>query len=171
MKRLLFFSVLLFVLVGCSGENTAKGIAEDYMDAVKLGNEYDQMEAREGFIDVFDYEYLQTLEVPEEQDTRNYDYDFWEDYYSDEYSTYTDYKNYYKDLYDDYEIIHEDDRNLELWDGKSYKEIHRFLYNVEIANELGEKLYKKAEITVEPGLYWNGEEHLEDYVITDINLR
>jgi hypothetical protein len=41
---------------------------------------------------------------------------------------------------------------FDTWDGKSYKTIYTLLYNVEIANEAGEKIYKKAEITLSPDL-------------------
>lgn len=171
MKKLLLAAVILVLLAGCGEDGNAKDVAEDYMDAVKVGDDFDQMEASEGFIDVFDYEYLQTIEVPEEKNIINLNYDSWENYYTDEYASFYDYKQDYKEIFEGYEIVFEDDYTLDLWDGESYKEIHKLLYNVEIANELGEKLFKKAEITVEPGLYWNGEEHLEGYTITDIYTR
>ncbi|VVM35137.1 hypothetical protein [Terribacillus sp. AE2B 122] len=183
MKQLVFGLILLLCLVGCSsaqGEGGARGTAEDYMDAVKSGSDeasdYIDWEA-EGFIDVFDYEYLETIDETEIQDTQVYSYDLWHDVYAEDYATFDDFKEFEKELFHnvkgDYEIIQDNQETLELWDGKSYKTKYTLLYNVEIANEFGEKIYKKAEITLSPDLVMRDgdDEFVEGFVVSDIYLR
>ena len=180
MKKLIALILILF-LAACGGENEAQTTAEDYMDAVKNGNEFEALEATEGFIDVFGYEYLQTLNSSEEKKTRVLSYSLWESLYGDKtdplYPTFEEYKEAeietQKSLDRNYEIIKDDDESLEYWDGESYYNVYEFLYNVEIANELGDKIFKKAEITVEEGLVWDEskEDYVDGYVITDIYLR
>lgn len=116
MKKLIFIATLLF-LAGCGPEGNAKNVAEDYMDSVKNGEEFEAMDAAEGFIDVFDYEYLKTE--------------------------------------------------------KAEDNVYTFLYNVEIANGIGQKLYKKVEITVERDSYLNSDTdaYIDGYVISDIYIR
>lgn len=182
MKKIICGFILIicfFLLAGCGKENKARETAEDYMDAVKNGDDYEDLYLDEGFIDLFSYEYLKTLDPPKEKDTRTVEYDFWEEFYKDEtdtlFPTFDEYKQSYLDTEDtlerEYEILQDDNEILEYWDGESYKEIHKFLYNVEIADEFGQKLYKKAEITVEMGLVEEGEDYKDGYVITDVYLR
>ncbi|MEN2464708.1 hypothetical protein [Ornithinibacillus sp. JPR2-1] len=171
MKRLIFIAIVLLLLTACGSENGAKKAAEGYMDAVKVGDKFDAFKASEGFIDVFDYEFLQVVDKQEIQDTRTIDYDFWKDYETEYYDSFLDYKDYYKELYDGYEILEDNDDELILWDGKSYYDVYTLLYNVEIANGKGEKLFKKAEITVEEGIYWDGDDYKDGWIITDVYLR
>ena len=177
---LIVAALLIINLV--SAESQAKRAAEDYMDKVKNGDE----KAEEllgigvdGFIDMFDYEYLQTMEVPKQKDTTIGKRDRWESLYGDEpdptYPSFEAYRKSHKDVMEvtgeDYEVLQDSRDVFEYWDKKSYKEIHKVLYDVEIANALGQKIYKKAEITVEPGQVWDGEEFKTGYVITDIYMR
>lgn len=73
----------------------------------------------------------------------------------------------------DYEIIKDTDQEFEYWDGESYGKNFTLLYNVEIADEDGQKLYKKAEFTVEEGLVYGDsiDDFVDGYKITDITLR
>lgn len=144
------------------------------MDDVKNGEEEKNLDIGvEGFIDVFDYEYLKTLDSEEEKDTTTFNYSSWEMSYKDEFSTYEDYKETNREIFADYEVLVDNAYELELWDGESYNNVFKLLYNVEIANELGEKLYKKAEITVKEGLVRNkaDTDYIDGYEITDIYLR
>lgn len=174
--RIVFLLIMLTLLAACgSEESQARKTVEKYMDAVKMGEDFEQFRAFEGFYDVFDYEYLRTLDEREVKDTGKISYDIWELVYKDKYPTWEEYKKYeiesLKLAWEDLEIIEENDEEVVYWDGKSYKTIYTFLYNVEIANKIGEKLYKKAEFTVEPGYYWNGDDMVEGWLITDLYLR
>lgn len=171
MKRIIFALALLLVISACGDESGAKKTAEGYMDAVKMGNDFDQMEALEGFIDVFDYEYLHTISVNEVEDTLSISYERWKDHESEQFASFIDYKDYYKELFNGYEVIKDDNEELILWDGEEINKIFTLLYNVEIANEAGEKLFKKAEITVEEGSYWDGDNIQDGWIITDVYLR
>lgn len=177
--------ILFLTACGSSEENQAKKAAEDYMEAVKNGDEIaeEYLYSADGFIDVFDFEYLQTLEEEKVKDVREYDYDFFLNTTSREtFPTFNDFKQLEIDMMkfsheDTYEIIENTSDKLVLWDGESYNIHYTLLYNVEIANELGQKLFKKAEITLEPGMLYHREEEDNDkmfeesYVITDIYLR
>lgn len=54
----------ILILSGCSSseEKEAKETAEAYMEAVKNGDEFLTIFSSEEFVDVFDYEYLKTLD-------------------------------------------------------------------------------------------------------------
>lgn len=171
----LMLSINIFTSFG-GEERQARKTVENYMDAVRKGEEFDALKTLEGFYDVFDYEYLRTLDVRQEKDTTKFSYDVYKNFYSTTYSTFQEYKQekieYYSALWGDLEIIENDHEELIIWDGESYYNVYTFLYNVEIANEFGEKIYKKAEFTVEPGTYFEEDNELVDgWVITDIYLR
>ncbi|MCC2249060.1 hypothetical protein JUJ52_03685 [Virgibacillus sp. AGTR] len=179
MKKLLVFVILAFTLMGCSEESKAKNTAEEYMDSVKNGDEFEEIIAEEEFIDVFDYEYLKTIDEYEEKEIKTLKFSIWESVYGEEsdplYPTFEEYKKSYIEPMEaagkDYEIIKDNGEVLEYWDGETYKKVYELLYNVEIANELGEKIYKKAEITVEESVVEDGDDLKEGFIISDINLR
>lgn len=178
-KKLLVFVILAFTLMGCSEESKAKNTAEEYMDSVKNGDEFEEIIAEEEFIDVFDYEYLKTIDEYEEKEIKTLKFSIWESVYGEEsdplYPTFEEYKKSYIEPMEaagkDYEIIKDNGEVLEYWDGETYKKVYELLYNVEIANELGEKIYKKAEITVEESVVEDGDDLKEGFIISDINLR
>jgi hypothetical protein len=185
LKKLVLAIVAILFLSGCGSEDRAKKTAEEYMDAVKQGDEYAGLEAEEGFIDVFNYEYLQTLDEYQEKDTRELTYDLWDSIYGDDpdalYPTFEDYKKAEFESIEimqeskdtKYEILQDDSQTLEYWDGESYYDVYTFLYNVEIANEAGQKVYKKAEITVEEGLVKDKkkDEYVDGFVIAEVYIR
>lgn len=169
--------ILLIVLIsGCGDgeEKSAREVAEGYMDAVRIGDKFDQIDYRiEGFIDVFDYEYLQTIEAEEKKKTVKLTRERWERSEDPNYPTFEDYKDFYIQLIDneDYEILQDTDQVFEYWEIDDYYNVFTFLYNVEIADEVGQKIYKKAEITVEYGMHQADEEYVYGYYISDIYLR
>ncbi|AYV67069.1 hypothetical protein C2I06_09375 [Niallia circulans] len=186
--RKIIWPVLLGILVlsGCSSseEKKARETAEAYMEAVKNGDEFLNIFSSEEFVDVFDYEYLKTLDSSEEKILEGYSYEDWDRLYGNDpnpvYSSYDDYRSqerkYVESLISegkDYEIIKDTDQEFEYWDGKSYGKNFTLLYNVEIADEDGQKLYKKAEFTVEEGLVYGDsiDDFVDGYKITDITLR
>ncbi|MDC3412498.1 hypothetical protein [Terrihalobacillus insolitus] len=178
MKNILLVIILIVLMTGCSNdqESQAINVSENYMEAVKTGGEVDKyLETNEGFIDVFDYDYLKTIETDKEKDLQTFDYNLYTDVYADEYPTFEEYKEFELDILEKldkpYEIIKDNGEELVVWDGESYKEIYKLLYNVEIANELGQKIYKKAEITIEPGMVEIDGDFEKRYVITNIYLR
>lgn len=171
----LMLSINIFTSFG-GEERQARKTVEKYMDAVRKGEEFDAIKTLEGFYDVFDYEYLRTLDVRQEEDTTRFSRDHWEFAYKETFPTWQEFKEYeidvYKSNWDTIKIIKDTDEELVIWDGESYYNVYVFLYNVEIANEFGEKIYKKAEFTVEPGTYFDESNELVDgWVITDIYLR
>lgn len=172
---------MVIILVGYYIYNTffnpssqAKRDVEKYMQLVKNGgdsHEYIGIGV-EGFIDVFDFKYLDTLEIEQEKDIYTYNYDDYEimKKNSDDpmYDTYDSYKEYWKDSHDndeDYEIINDDYGIYEVWKKGDYKDKHKFLYNVTIANGAGQQIFKKAEITME-------KRSIDDnYKVIDIYMR
>lgn len=166
--RKLLVVLVLGILIACSNsQDEAKKTVDGYLEAVHDGGDiYDYISiGTDSLIDVIDYEYLRALEAEEIKDTRTYDIEFYEDVVSDSYDTYQDFKEDQKEMYDDYEVITETYDNLILWDGESYVDNHKLLYNVELTNELGQKLYKKVEFYLEYSSYD------EKYIIEEINIR
>lgn len=152
------------------------------MDAVKNGEEFKELYSAEEFIDVFDYKYLKTLEDNKEKRTSKTTYEDWKSLYEKDpdliQPTFKEYKDsiiesFESDTKKDYQVVENTGSVLEYWDGESYINNFVFLYNVEIANEEGQKLYKKAEITVKQSYILNEEteEYEEGYIISDITLR
>jgi hypothetical protein len=185
----IIWPVLLGILIlsGCnsSEEKEARDTAEAYMEAVKNGDEFKEIYSVEEFIDVFDYKYLKTLEDNQEKRTSKTTYEDWKALYEKApdiiQSTFKEYKeNKIESLELDnkytnkqYQVVKNTGSVLEYWDGESYTNNFVFLYNVEIANEEGQKLYKKAEIAVKQSYILNEEteEYEEGYIISDITLR
>ena len=177
MRKLLLLILIPILLVGCNdGESKAKKTVEKYLEALKMGEDVDlYLDTREGLIDVFDWEYLRSLEVDQIKDTRSYDRDYYEMFEKDIFDTFQEFKDKeierFSLVHDNFEIIENSYDRLELWDGESYIDNHKFLYNVELANELGQKLFKKVEFYVEfDHIYYNGD-FVEGYVIKDIYIR
>ncbi|MFB1098193.1 hypothetical protein [Terribacillus sp. JSM ZJ617] len=181
MKKILLFILIVFI-AGCGeidNEDLAKEAAENYMEMVKKGEERSQIYllTSDNFHDVFSYEYIDTLNEKSEKDTLSLSYSMYENVGQEKFSTYEEFKNYNKSDYQkehgNIEILEDNEKNLELWDGKTYKDVYTLLYNVEIANEEGQKSYKKAEITLEPGFIKPEEddEEKDSYMISNIFLR
>ena len=177
MRKILLLILIPILLVGCSNEESkARDTVEKYLKALKMGEDVDlYLDTREGLIDVFDWEYLRSLEVDQIKDTRSYDREYYEMFEKDFFDTFDDFKEneieWFSRSHDNFEIIENSYDRLELWDGESYIDNHKFLYNVELANELGQKLFKKVEFYVEfDHIYYNGD-FVEGYVIKDIYIR
>ncbi|PAV30243.1 hypothetical protein CIL05_07180 [Virgibacillus profundi] len=159
-----------FLFMNISSKGVAKNFAEDYMDAVKNGEDTSDFISRseEGFIDVFDYDYLKEVEMEQEKVimSLNYeDYEILQEYgEKNDFDSYDEFKKHYKDLFSDHEIIRESDMSLELWEEGEFKDRYSFLYDVTIANGLGQKIYKKAELTVEKNV-------LGEHEITFIDIK
>ena len=175
-KGILLFFILVMMLTGCSNtEDQAKKVVDQYLQAVHDGDEvYRYLDVGlEGLIDVIDFEYLRALETEEIKDTREYDMDFYRRVLADEYDTFKEFREEQIDIHSDYEVLENSVDTLILWDGESYVDNHRFLYNVELVNAAGEKLYKKVEFYVEEDLVRDkiGDEFEEGYTIVDIHIR
>ena len=177
MRKILLLILIPILLVGCSNEESkARDTVEKYLKALKMGEDVDlYLDTREGLIDVFDWEYLRSLEVDQIKDTRSYDREYYEMFEKDFFDTFDDFKEneieWFSRSHDNFEIIENSYDRLELWDGESYIDNHKFLYNVELANELGQKLFKKVEFYVEfDHIYYNGD-FIKGYVIKDIFIR
>lgn len=177
-RKIWFIPVILLLLAGCtdSKESLAKDTAEAYMEAVQKGEDFEEISyTADTFHDVFDYEYLKTIEERKYKYTILITYANWESMHEDgkipEYNTYEKYKDYQKNNFENYKVLVDNDEYLELWDGESYKYDYVLLYNVEIANEEGEKIYKKAEISLEDWFVIDGDDVEETYRIDDITLR
>lgn len=185
-----WFQFVCFVLIIAVGfgvykfaiaeESKAKRAVDGYLEAVKNGDEFRAIRSDNVLIDVFEYDFLKELDPPKEKKTmRIADKEMWEVLYGDKegderlpFGLYKrDELEKYKEEYEDLEVTKDEPDVLEIWDGESYVEAYRFLYNVEIADEVGQKLFKKAEITVENSSYWTGEEFKDGYVVTDVYLR
>lgn len=155
------------------GEGEARKFAEDYMIAAKNGEDvFDYILLTDGFIDVFDFEYLSTIEVVEEKKTltRSKDlYNYIKDTDGFEYNSLEEYLKAAREEFNSkkFEVLTDEDDVVKAWVKGEYSREFTFLYNVTIANGLGQKIYKKAEITV-----LGGDATQEgEVMITDISIR
>jgi hypothetical protein len=192
MNRVWLISLLfsLSVLTGCGGnqsESEAKKTVEAYFELKKIGDEFAGNYLRgnaasRDLVDVFEYEYLSTLEANEKNVDESDNKDEFKTFYSlldDRYSTpsWDQYTEEIHDVFgddDDY-IITEDNNYIEVT-GKKDDEIkeYTFLYDMEIANSYGDKIYKKVEITVQYDyVFWDykEEKYRDGFIITNINVR
>ncbi|OIU71536.1 hypothetical protein [Rossellomorea aquimaris] len=189
MRRLFVFSIVLMLpvlfLLGCGkqSESNAKDAVETYMDLVKEGDlkQYMYISSQTNeFYDVFDYEYLSTLEENdikyEESDTRDEFDAFYNSITDDTYPSPTWEENMERvqDRFGDDNdfIVDSDEDGFEVTSKEKDFKQYKFLYNTEIANATGSKIYKKVEFTVEYQYdIWNGKEYTEGFVIKKLNIR
>lgn len=129
-------------------EQKAIKIADKYFSAMKEGestSEYKSSEI-EDFINVLDYKYLNTKYTDKIKITHKYDRAFHAEYKKKDFDTYEDFVKDIKERYD--EVIEETAISIEVWKKEDFLLKYTFLYDVEIANKLGEKLYKKVYVEV-----------------------
>lgn len=183
MKKLsvIWMAVALF-MVGCSeqSEGGAKKVLETYLEHMEKG-ETEEAEVylddyTDNLIDVFAYEYLSTLEEEDVQvETTMYEGLFEEsDFFKEEYGTWDNYAKEMWKLYGDNEdyVFKDEGNSITFYKKGDMKKVVTFLYDMEVANGLGNKLYKKIEFTLEwDTMRWNGEDFEEGFVITDIEIR
>jgi hypothetical protein len=184
------FVFILSFLSGCGAnqsESEARKTVEDYFELKKIGDEFAGNYLRgeasnRDLVDVFEYEYLNTLDKNEKKVNESDNKDEFETFYallSERYSTpsWDQYTEEIHDVFgddDDYIII-EDANNIEVTGNKDdeIKE-YTFLYNMEIANSYGDKIYKKVELTVQYDyVFWDykKETYRDGFIITNINVR
>ena len=169
MKKIVAFILILFLAACGSGEKKAQGVAEDYMDSVKKGEEFKAILSDTRFTNLFNYDHLKTTSEEEIKDALEFSKVLW-DLDNEGYESWEKYKEAMIQEYDDYEIVEETDDYFKLWNGESTYNEYTFLYDVETTNDEGQKIYKKADITVR----YNPEstvEELQDGYILNIDLR
>jgi hypothetical protein len=191
MKKLMGISILIIVvimlIVGVMGfmsvgqtETAAKKDLEKYLALMQKGDQ-DTAEnflsfGVDNLIDVFNYKYLSTLDENDLPVTNTMTFEAYNnsEYIKKEYPTWKQYKNFIKNTFGNVEgYVIEDNRSEITYykEGETFKE-YTFLYNMEIANGGGEKIYKKVEFTLEwTDNRWNGEDFEEGFEITDITIR
>ena len=191
--KYVFTTILVIIfIVGCSttnttntknttntasgqDESTAKNTVEVYlklMESGKVEEASKHLDTDENLIDVFNYEYLDTLN---EEDLNKEFFVTKEIYEGDnneetqlekDYGTWEEYQQYVNKNFGDKEKfetkINEDSVFIKELD--SYKS-YVFLYDMEIANNYGEKLYEKVEFSTE----WDTT--LQKFYITKIYIR
>jgi len=170
---LLLILLLILSLTACGTESEGKKVVEGYLNEVKDGEKTDDYITFDvdRFIDVFEYEFISAEEIEDEKNTLLYSRYSWE-IYDAGYETFEKYKEYVKGRENSkgLEVLSDNDDLLELWKDGEYKTVYKYLYNVTIANEGGEKLYKKIDFEVSDGHF---EEVEDDLVmkIRSINIR
>ena len=186
LNKVLVGLFLVFILVGCSSgaanepeveeenqEGVAKERLEEYLEFMKVGdleNAKKYLATTDNFLDVFNYTYLDLLEeylVPEkttvlrseflenkELQKEHKNWVYMVDHYrnSDEYETFTS-----NDKYGSIGV-------LIYWKEGTGDQAYKFLYDMEIANGLGNKIYKKVEFDLQFTEAFDG-------TIMDIRLR
>lgn len=175
-KVIIIIVVIVLALVGYyifknfSNEGRARNFVESYMTAVGKGEDLrDYISySTDGFIDVFEYDYLSTVAKIETEKVIEIDQDLYKILDSDRYDSFDEFKEYYRELYlgeysEGYELEYEDDDTLIIINTEEFDISYIFLYDVVIANAGGQQVYRKAEITV--------EESYDDWEITYIYLR
>ncbi|AAU85050.1 hypothetical protein BCBBV1cgp2 [Bacillus phage BCASJ1c] len=171
-KYILIIVATALMLVGCNNNSEAKDIAESYMDSVRNGEDFELIITSEyKFIDVFEYDYLRTLDEVRREDSLEFSrevYDLFRELGEyEEHPTYEDHKEAMKVEFHDHEILEDDNDTLILWNRDGWVEDHTLLYDVVVADEEGNKIYKKAEIIVS---FLEGEDRQSEF-IRSIKLR
>jgi hypothetical protein len=191
MKKLVGISIIIIIvmvfIIGLMGfmstgttETAAKKDLNKYMSAMEKG---DQDTARnylatgtDNLLDVFNYEYLDKIEENDLPVKTTMTYEEYKDseYLQKDYKTWKQYKKYIKEVFGNTEnyIVEEDTGEITYYKkGETVKE-YVMLYNMEIANGGGEKIYKKVEFTLQwTEDRWNGDDFEKGFEITDITIR
>jgi uncharacterized protein YqfB (UPF0267 family) len=172
---LLIVGVMGFMSIGQT-KTAAKKTLENYLSEMKQGNtdkayKYLSIDT-DSLIDVFDYKYLRTLDEKDIPVKTTMTLEEFEDssVYKQEYLTFKRYKKHIQEIFgasDDY-VVKADQESISYYKkGETIKQ-YTFLYNMTVANELGNKLYKKVEFT----LLWNESAGKHgQFEITDITIR
>jgi hypothetical protein len=187
MKKLIGIIITIAVfIIGISGftlldkESAAKRDVNKYFEAMRNGDQdtainYLSTET-DNLLDVFNYDYLSTLEendLPVKTTMTGQEF-IDSEYLKEQYSTFPKYKKFIKESFgnnNNYVVEDEGDSISYYKKGETVKE-YVFLYNMEIANGAGEKIYKKVEFTLQwTDKRWNGEDFEKGYEITDITIR
>jgi hypothetical protein len=188
MKKLIGISIVIVILaIGLMGfmgtgqtETAAKKDLEKYFSAMSKGDQ-DTAEnylsiGTDNLLDVFEYEYLSTIEENDLPVTNTMSFEAYNnsEYIKKEYPRWKDYKNYIKDAFGNNEsyVVEENSNEITYYKKDETVKEYTFLYNMEIANGGGEKIYKKVEFTLEwTDNRWNGEDFEQGFEIVDITIR
>ncbi|MDP5277159.1 hypothetical protein [Chengkuizengella axinellae] len=176
-KLKLFISIIsIVVILGASTfiylnyfttEAKAKNVVNKYLSAINKGEStYDYKSIGvDDFINVLSYDYLRTQLETKEPVTIDYDiYEFNESYFSEVYDSFDDFKETMKIIYrsnEGYSIRRDSDAWFTLETGEFYDE-YRLIYDVELTNGLGQKIYKKVYFVV------NNDNSDGNFEITDL---
>lgn len=174
--KTILLSILLLIAAGCSNtasgdikdeESVAKEVVDSYLQLMKEGNIEEASEyighsvilPSNDLIDVFSYEYLDTMDVHTFTKTiliiskAGLSEAEWQAEVDSVYKEYADSEKY--------EILEFDAKpelylDKEIWvkDLNITSKAYEFLYDMELADEQGNKIYKKVEITAD----WSLEE-------------
>lgn len=165
-------SILLF-LSACGGqsEGNAKKTVNSYLSLMKKGDTYEAsklLDGNDSLIDVFNYKYLDTIreeDMPFELKVLRTEFEEGH-ILKNKYETWENYQEEIKLLYrcEKCEVIVDDYHIHTLNRGNTHKK-YTLLYDTEIANGLGGKLYKKVEFDVEWDVAY------DKFKITNINIR
>ena len=185
-KRIFLFillAVIISLMFGCSdigSENKAKKDVDNYLHAMKTGDiSTSEMYLRDvdNFINVLGYTYLRSNEVELKKNIVEwwkYTYDD-SPHLQDEYGTWDEFLEYLRVTYgnsDTHEIINDNPMFFTAWKIDDYVEVYEFVYDMEITNGLGQKVYQKVYFTTEwTDMRWNGEDFEDGFVITNINIK
>ncbi|MGD6831440.1 hypothetical protein ACQCT5_04725 [Sutcliffiella halmapala] len=192
LKNVLLAVILIFILVGCSSEGSneetiteednqeeiARAHLEEYLEFMKVGdleNATKYLGTTDNLLDVFEYTYLDLIEEYIEPDkTTIFRKEFLEDKeLQKDYKNWVDMIDHYESN-EEYETFTSEDKYgsvgvLIYWKEGVGNQAYKFLYDMEIANGLGNKLYKKVEFDLQYTEAFEGTE--EGYKITKINIR
>jgi hypothetical protein len=182
-NKWLLFLILIFVFImsGCNpkSESSAKKDIESYLEYMKTGDTdkaKNYLDNTDSLIDVFDYKYLKTLEDKDVQVITTVSKDDFinSDVYKKKYRRYPYYVEHIKKTFgnDKNYVVKEDTNSITYY--KKGEKIKKYvlLYDTTIANNLGNKLYKKIEFHLEwKKSRYKGDGFEEGFVITDFNIR
>lgn len=173
-KRIIgFVAVLAMLLVGYyaysqyfTKDAKVVSVVNAYLEASKNGEStYDfKKYGVDDFINVLNYKYLRITNTEEHPKIVNYTYDFWEEYMKDIHSSWLEFKKFNLEIYggkEGFEVLANDTKELEFKTGDYYDE-YILLYDVELTNGLGQKIYKKVYFRV------NNDNSDKKFVVSDI---
>jgi uncharacterized membrane protein YvbJ len=133
-------------------EAKAKNIVNKYLEASKNGEStYAYKKSNvDDFINVLDYKFINVKDKKQKPKILTIDYDLWEEFYKDQYSTFTEFADSMIALYKtnaNSEVLKKGPFTVEIKTGELYDEL-TLLYDLEVTNKLGQKIYKKVYFIV-----------------------
>lgn len=182
-NKIISILILFIILVGGAVYNfnymtpqaKAKNTVVKYIKAIQQGEStYDYVDSGvDDFINVLDYKYIRVVDKETPLKTYTIDYDMYEIEieYGNGKEKYRDFDDYFKQELEYYKkqekdegskvkILNESTDSFEFTLGDTYTQVE-LLYDMEVTNGIGEKIYKKVYFTV------NNE--YDDYKIVDIS--
>ena len=147
---LTLFLLLIVYQFYLSPTGQAKRCVDNYLKASKNGESTSKYKDFyvDDFINVLDYKYLKST-ASKENATTVITMDEWEDIYNREMGTFEKYKEHLKSIYTDSKVITDTTFRITFLHNNIFYDSVTLLYDMEVTNALGTRIYKKVEFEVD----------------------